>query len=162
MIARRFRAQEGVYSEIVPCQKAEAHTSDHEDRSAVVILSGRTGIGETRPDRSERRRKQKHFYSGVPGDMDLLTPEYCKMSASARTGNIGAGKSPREFGRADHHSPQVKGSGDAGGGGAGARGGLRRGGVGLAWGGIGGGERIPGVESHGDSINAKSPGVGSR
>src|SRR5277367_2316432 len=91
LIARRVR-EEGVYSEIVPFQKAELAFRDMKPKA--VILSGGP---ESVPDEGSPRAPQAIFDSGVP----VLGICYGQMTMAAQLGGDVEGGHHREFGRAD-------------------------------------------------------------
>ena len=91
LIARRVR-EEGVYSEIVPFQKAEA--AFREMKPKAVILSGGP---ESVHERGSPRAPQIIFESGVP----VLGICYGQMTMAAQLGGTIEGGHHREFGRAD-------------------------------------------------------------
>src|SRR3978361_317496 len=91
LIARRVR-EEGVYSEIVPFQKAEA--AFHEMKPKAVILSGGP---ESVHQEGSPRAPQAIFDSGVP----VLGICYGQMAMAAQLGGSVEGGHHREFGRAD-------------------------------------------------------------
>jgi GMP synthase (glutamine-hydrolysing) len=91
LIARRVR-EEGVYSEIVPFQKAE--TAFREMRPKAVILSGGP---ESVHEKGSPRAPQAIFDSGVP----VLGICYGQMTMAAQLGGEVEGGHHREFGRAD-------------------------------------------------------------
>ena len=91
LIARRVR-EEGVYSEIVPFQKAE--TAFREMQPKAVILSGGP---ESVHERGSPRAPQAIFDSGVP----VLGICYGQMTMAAQLGGEVEGGHHREFGRAD-------------------------------------------------------------
>jgi GMP synthase (glutamine-hydrolysing) len=91
LIARRVR-EEGVYSEIVPFQKAEA--AFKEMRPKAVILSGGP---ESVHEAGSPRAPQAIFDSGVP----VLGICYGQMTMAAQLGGEVQGGHAREFGRAD-------------------------------------------------------------
>src|SRR6187401_1812456 len=91
LIARRVR-EEGVYSEIVPFQKAEA--AFKEMKPKAVILSGGP---ESVHEEGSPRAPQKIFDSGVP----VLGICYGQMTMAAQLGGEVEGGHHREFGRAD-------------------------------------------------------------
>ena len=91
LIARRVR-EEGVYSEIVPFQKAEA--AFREMKPKAVILSGGP---ESVHEEGSPRAPQAIFDSGVP----VLGICYCQMTMAAQLGGEVEGGHHREFGRAD-------------------------------------------------------------
>jgi GMP synthase (glutamine-hydrolysing) len=91
LIARRVR-EVGVYSEIVPFQKAEA--AFREMRPKAVILSGGP---ESVHEAGSPRAPQSIFESGVP----VLGICYGQMTMAAQLGGAIEGGHHREFGRAD-------------------------------------------------------------
>ena len=91
LIARRVR-EEGVYSEIVPFQKAEA--AFKEMKPKAVILSGGP---ESVHEEGSPRAPQLIFDSGVP----VLGICYGQMTMAAQLGGEVEGGHHREFGRAD-------------------------------------------------------------
>src|SRR6266508_3886602 len=91
LIARRVR-EEGVYSEIVPFQKAEA--AFKEMMPKAVILSGGP---ESVHEKGSPRAPQAIFDSGVP----VLGICYGQMTMAAQLGGTVEGGHHREFGRAD-------------------------------------------------------------
>src|SRR5712664_532451 len=91
LIARRVR-EEGVYSEIVPFQKAEA--AFREMKPKAVILSGGP---ESVHEAGSPRAPQLIFDSGVP----VLGICYGQMAMAAQLGGDVEGGHHREFGRAD-------------------------------------------------------------
>src|SRR6202790_1888916 len=91
LIARRVR-EEGVYSEIVPFQKAEA--AFREMKPKAVILSGGP---ESVHEEGSPRAPQLIFDSGVP----VLGICYGQMTMAAQLGGTVEGGHHREFGRAD-------------------------------------------------------------
>src|SRR5579864_2140019 len=91
LIARRVR-EEGVYSEIVPFQKAEQ--AFHEMRPKAVILSG--GPASVH-EAGSPRAPDIIFKSGVP----VLGICYGQMTMAAQLGGEVEGGHHREFGRAD-------------------------------------------------------------
>src|SRR6266702_8422347 len=91
LIARRVR-EEGVYSEIVPFQKAEQ--AFREMRPKAVILSG--GPASVH-EHGSPRAPQIIFESGVP----VLGICYGQMTMAAQLGGEVEGGHHREFGRAD-------------------------------------------------------------
>jgi GMP synthase (glutamine-hydrolysing) len=97
LIARRVR-EEGVYSEIVPFQKAEA--AFREMKPKAVILSGGP---ESVHEEGSPRAPQAIFDSGVP----VLGICYGQMTMAAQLGGEVEGGHHREFGRAD---VEVKGA----------------------------------------------------
>src|ERR1700739_3689250 len=90
LIARRVR-EEGVYSEIVPFQKAEAVFRNMQPKA--VILSG--GPESVHVEGSPRA-PQLIFDSGVP----VLGICYGQMTMAAQLGGDAEGGHHREFGRA--------------------------------------------------------------
>src|SRR6195952_1210350 len=91
LIARRVR-EEGVYSEIVPFQKAEA--AFHEMKPKAVILSGGP---ESVHQEGSPRAPPAIFDSGVP----VLGICYGQMTMAHQLGGSVEGGHHREFGRAD-------------------------------------------------------------
>src|SRR3981189_1934055 len=91
LIARRLR-EEGVYSEIVPFQKAEAAFVQMKPKP--VTLSGGP---ESVHEEDSPRAPQAIFDSGVP----VLGICYGQMTMAAPLGGNVAGRHHREFGRAD-------------------------------------------------------------
>ena len=91
LIARRVR-EEGVYSEIVPFQKAES--AFREMKPKAVILSGGP---ESVHEKGSPRAPQAIFDSGVP----VLGICYGQMVLAAQLGGEVEGGHHREFGRAD-------------------------------------------------------------
>jgi len=91
LIARRVR-EDGVYSEIVPFQKAEA--AFREMKPKAVILSGGP---ESVHEAGSPRAPQLIFDSGVP----VLGICYGQMTMAAQLGGEVEGGHHREFGRAD-------------------------------------------------------------
>jgi GMP synthase (glutamine-hydrolysing) len=91
LIARRVR-EEGVYSEIVPFQKAEA--AFLQIKPKAVILSGGP---ESVHEEGSPRAPQAIFDSGVP----VLGICYGQMTMAAQLGGEVEGGHAREFGRAD-------------------------------------------------------------
>ncbi|WFU14136.1 glutamine-hydrolyzing GMP synthase [Bradyrhizobium sp. CB3481] len=91
LIARRVR-EEGVYSEIVPFQKAEA-AFDEMKPKAVILSGGPESVHE----QGSPRAPQKIFDSGVP----VLGICYGQMTMAAQLGGEVEGGHHREFGRAD-------------------------------------------------------------
>jgi GMP synthase (glutamine-hydrolysing) len=91
LIARRVR-EEGVYSEIVPFQKAEA-AFDEMKPKAVILSGGPESVHEE----GSPRAPQKIFDSGVP----VLGICYGQMTMAAQLGGEVEGGHHREFGRAD-------------------------------------------------------------
>src|SRR3954453_877541 len=91
LIARRVR-EEGVYSEIVPFQKAEGAFFDMKPK-AVILSGGPESVHET----GSPRAPQAIFDSGVP----VLGICYGQMAMAAQLGGTVDGDHHREFGRAD-------------------------------------------------------------
>ena len=91
LIARRVR-EEGVYSEIVPFQKAEAAFKQMKPK-AVILSGGPESVHEE----GSPRAPQAIFDSGVP----VLGICYGQMTMAAQLGGIVEGGHAREFGRAD-------------------------------------------------------------
>src|SRR4029079_19441591 len=91
LIARRVR-EEGVYSEIVPFQKAEA--AFLEMKPKAVILSGGP---ESVHEEGSPRAPQLIFASGVP----VMGICYGQMTMAGQLGGEVEGGHHREFGRAD-------------------------------------------------------------
>src|SRR5215510_13929595 len=91
LIARRMR-EEGVYSEIVPFQKAEAAFRDMKPK-AVILSGGPESVHEA----GSPRAPQAIFDSGVP----VLGICYGQMTMAAQLGGEVEGGHHREFGRAD-------------------------------------------------------------
>ncbi|MBI5319155.1 glutamine-hydrolyzing GMP synthase [Bradyrhizobium sp.] len=91
LIARRVR-EEGVYSEIVPFQKAEA--AFREMKPKAVILSGGP---ESVHEEGSPRAPQAIFDSGIP----VLGICYGQMTMAHQLGGEVEGGHHREFGRAD-------------------------------------------------------------
>src|SRR5216117_3664414 len=91
LIARRVR-EVGVYSEIVPFQKAEQ--AFREMKPKAVILSGGP---ESVHEEGSPRAPQLIFDSGVP----VLGICYGQMTMAAQLGGEVEGGHAREFGRAD-------------------------------------------------------------
>jgi GMP synthase (glutamine-hydrolysing) len=127
LIARRVR-EEGVYSEIVPFQKAEA--AFREMKPKAVILSGGP---ESVHEAGSPRAPQAIFDSGVP----VLGICYGQMTMAAQLGGDVEGGHHREFGRAD---VEVKAESQL---------------FDSTW---GMGERHPVWMSHGDRITRMPPG----
>ncbi|MFL6817288.1 MAG: glutamine-hydrolyzing GMP synthase, partial [Bradyrhizobium sp.] len=127
LIARRVR-EEGVYSEIVPFQKAEAAFAQMKPKA--VILSG--GPGSVH-EKGSPRAPQAIFDSGVP----VLGICYGQMVMAAQLGGNVEGGHHREFGRADVEVKAASGLFDS------------------AW---SVGERHPVWMSHGDRITRMPPG----
>src|SRR5262247_4294192 len=97
LIARRVR-EEGVYSEIVPFQKAEAAFKEMKPK-AVILSGGPESVHEA----GSPRAPQAIFDSGVP----VLGICYGQMTMAAQLGGEVEGGHHREFGRAD---VEVKGA----------------------------------------------------
>jgi GMP synthase (glutamine-hydrolysing) len=91
LIARRVR-EEGVYSEIVPFQKAEAAFLQMKPK-AVILSGGPESVHEE----GSPRAPQLIFDSGVP----VLGICYGQMTMAAQLGGEVEGGHAREFGRAD-------------------------------------------------------------
>src|SRR5258705_87688 len=91
LIARRVR-EEGVYSEIVPFQKAEAAFKEMKPK-AVILSGGPESVHEA----GSPRAPQAIFDSGVP----VLGICYGQMTMAAQLGGDVEGGHHREFGRAD-------------------------------------------------------------
>src|SRR3979411_909078 len=91
LIARRVR-EEGVYSEIVPFQKAEAAFKEMKPK-AVILSGGPESVHEA----GSPRAPQAIFDSGVP----VLGICYGQMCMAAQLGGEVEGGHHREFGRAD-------------------------------------------------------------
>src|SRR5580700_9316752 len=91
LIARRVR-EEGVYSEIVPFQKADAAFRDMQPK-AVILSGGPESVHEA----GSPRAPQAIFDSGVP----VLGICYGQMTMAAQLGGDVEGGHHREFGRAD-------------------------------------------------------------
>ena len=91
LIARRVR-EEGVYSEIVPFQKAEAAFKEMKPK-AVILSGGPESVHEA----GSPRAPQLIFNSGVP----VLGICYGQMVMAAQLGGEVEGGHHREFGRAD-------------------------------------------------------------
>src|SRR5438876_119524 len=91
LIARRVR-EEGVYSEIVPFQKAEAAFMEMKPK-AVILSGGPESVHEA----GSPRAPQLIFDSGVP----VLGICYGQMTMAAQLGGEVEGGHHREFGRAD-------------------------------------------------------------
>src|SRR3979490_2850777 len=91
LIARRVR-EEGVYSEIVPFQNAEAAFAAMKPK-AVILSGGPESVHEA----GSPRAPQSIFDSGVP----VLGICYGQMTRAAQLGEAVAGGHHREFGRAD-------------------------------------------------------------
>ncbi len=127
LIARRVR-EEGVYSEIVPFQKAEAAFKEMKPK-AVILSGGPESVHEA----GSPRAPQAIFDSGVP----VLGICYGQMTMAAQLGGDVEGGHHREFGRAD---VEVKAESQL---------------FDSAW---GVGERHPVWMSHGDRITRMPPG----
>src|SRR3954470_10363961 len=91
LIARRVR-EEGVYSEIVPFQKAEAAFKQMKPK-AVILSGGPESVHEV----GSPRAPQAIFESGVP----VLGICYGQMAMATQLGGIVEGGHHREFGRAE-------------------------------------------------------------
>lgn len=91
LIARRVREM-GVYSEIVPFQKAEAAFNEMKPK-AVILSGGPESVHEA----GSPRAPQLIFESGVP----VLGICYGQMTLAAQLGGEVEGGHHREFGRAD-------------------------------------------------------------
>src|SRR5215475_6984182 len=91
LIARRVR-EEGVYSEIVPFQKAEA-AFDEMKPKAVILSGGPESVHE----KGSPRAPEAIFKSGVP----VLGICYGQMTMADQLGGIVEGGHHREYGRAD-------------------------------------------------------------
>src|SRR6476619_7831455 len=91
LIARRVR-EEGVYSEIVPFQKADAAFREMKPK-AVILSGGPASVHEA----GSPRAPQAVFESGVP----VLGICYGQMTMAAQLGGEVEGGHHREFGRAD-------------------------------------------------------------
>ncbi|HEY8337424.1 MAG TPA: glutamine-hydrolyzing GMP synthase [Tardiphaga sp.] len=91
LIARRVR-EEGVYSEIVPFNKAEAAFAEMKPK-AVILSGGPESVHEA----GSPRAPQAIFDSGVP----VLGICYGQMVMAAQLGGTVEGGHHREFGRAD-------------------------------------------------------------
>src|SRR4051795_12992570 len=91
LIARRVR-EEGVYSEIVPFQSAEAAFMAMKP-NAVILSGGPESVHE----KGSPRAPQAIFDSGVP----VLGICYGQMAMAAQLGGTVEGGHHREFGRAD-------------------------------------------------------------
>src|SRR5258708_3554917 len=94
LIARRVR-EEGVYSEIVPFQKAEAAFAQMKPK-AVILSGGPESVHEA----GSPRAPQAIFDSGVP----VLGISYGQMTMAAQLGGEVQGAHHREFRR-----PEVEG-----------------------------------------------------
>src|SRR5258708_18212953 len=95
LIARRVR-EEGVYSEIVPFQKADAAFRDMKPK-AVILSGGPESVHEA----GSPRAPQAIFDSGVP----VLGICYGQMTMAHQLGGSIEGGHHREFGRADVEAP---------------------------------------------------------
>src|SRR3569832_1135149 len=91
LIARRVR-EEGVYSEIIPFQKAD--DAFREMKPKAVILSGGP---ESVHEKGSPRAPQAIFDSGVP----VLSIYYDQKTKTTQHKGEGEGGHHREFGRAD-------------------------------------------------------------
>src|SRR6202167_4363679 len=91
LIARRVR-EEGVYSEIVPFQKAEAAFAEMKPK-AVILSGGPESVHEA----GSPRAPQAIFDSGVP----VLGICYGQMTMAHQLGGDVEGGHHREYGRAD-------------------------------------------------------------
>src|SRR3979490_2983593 len=91
LLARRVR-EEGVYSEIVPFQKAEAAFAKMKPK-AVILSGGPESVHEA----GSPRAPQAIFDAGVP----VLGICYGQMTMAAQLGGTIEGGHHREFGRAD-------------------------------------------------------------
>src|SRR5450631_2292150 len=127
LIARRVR-EEGVYSEIVPFQKAEAAFIQMKPK-AVILSGGPESVHEE----GSPRAPQAIFDSGVP----VLGICYGQMTMAAQLGGEVEGGHHREFGRADVEVKAASALFDS------------------TW---GMGERHPVWMSHGDRITKMPPG----
>ncbi len=127
LIARRVR-EEGVYSEIVPFQKAEAAFLAMKPK-AVILSGGPESVHEA----GSPRAPQAIFESGVP----VLGICYGQMTMAAQLGGTVEGGHHREYGRADVEVKAASKLFDS------------------TW---GMGERHPVWMSHGDRITAMPPG----
>src|SRR5712671_117106 len=127
LIARRVR-EEGVYSEIVPFQKAEAAFIQMKPK-AVILSGGPESVHEE----GSPRAPQAIFDSGVP----VLGICYGQMTMAAQLGGDVEGGHAREFGRADVEVKAASALFDS------------------TW---GMGERHPVWMSHGDRITQMPPG----
>src|SRR5580693_5668626 len=127
LIARRVR-EEGVYSEIVPFQKAEAAFAAMKPK-AVILSGGPESVHEE----GSPRAPQAIFDSGVP----VLGICYGQMTMAAQLGGEVEGGHAREFGRADLEVKAASQLFDS------------------TW---GLGERHPVWMSHGDRITKMPPG----
>src|SRR5437667_3573286 len=127
LIARRVR-EEGVYSEVVPFNKAEEAFKGMKPK-AVILSGGPESVHEA----GSPRAPQAIFDSGVP----VLGICYGQMPMAAQLGGIVEGGHHREFGRAD---VEVKAESQL---------------FDSTW---GMGERHPVWMSHGDRITRMPPG----
>src|SRR6266436_6133335 len=127
LIARRVR-EEGVYSEIVPFQKAEAAFKEMKPK-AVILSGGPESVHEA----GSPRAPQLIFDSGVP----VLGICYGQMAMAHQLGGTVEGGHAREYGRAD---VEVTGASKL---------------FDSAW---GMGEKHPVWMSHGDRITKMPPG----
>src|ERR1700754_1631158 len=91
LIARRVR-EEGVYSEIVPFQKAEAAFAEMKPK-AVILSGGPESVHEE----GSPRAPQAIFESGVP----VLGICYGQMTMAAQLGGSVEGAHHREYARRD-------------------------------------------------------------
>src|SRR6201989_1730681 len=91
LIARRVR-EEGVYSEMVPFQKAEVAVAEMKPKAVI-----RSGGPESVHEAGSPRAPQAIFDSGVP----VLGICYGQMAMAAQLGGEVEGGHHREFGRAD-------------------------------------------------------------
>ena len=91
LIARRVR-EAGVYSEIVPYDKAEAALAESEPR-AIILSGGPASVHET----GTPRAPQAVFNAGVP----VLGICYGEQAMVAALGGVVEGGHAREFGRAE-------------------------------------------------------------
>src|SRR5246500_4088546 len=91
LIARRVR-EDGVYSEIVPFQKAEEAFRERQPK-AVILSGGPESVHEE----GSPRAPQLIFDSGVP----VMGICYGQMTMAAQLGGEGEGGPPRECGRRD-------------------------------------------------------------
>src|SRR5476651_2057742 len=127
LIARRVR-EEGVYSEIVPFQKAEAAFAQMKPK-AVILSGGPESVHEA----GSPRAPQAIFDSGVP----VLGICYGQMAMAEQLGGTIEGGHHREYGRADVEVKAASRLFDS------------------TW---GMGERHPVWMSHGDRITQMPPG----
>src|SRR4030081_26131 len=127
LIARRVR-EEGVYSELVPFQRAKAAFLQMKPK-AVILSGGPESVHET----GSPRAPQAIFDSGVP----VLGICYGQMAMSHQLGGIVEGGHHREYGRADVEITGASKLFDS------------------AW---GMGEKHPVWMSHGDRITKMPPG----